>query len=161
MKKLFISLATVVLCLGLLTGCKSTPIPMQKAVYVTTVSTGVAFGVERYPQATPYLRVAQPIICAAGNGTNVTPAEVVAALQNSPAANAVATPEGKLILNGALAIYIGVFDSYGTDWVNEQEQLKQYLQWTCDAVALGLPPIGTTNGLRSVVALRTLPPHIR
>lgn len=157
-------LFTIVACVALIAvGCKSNsvPLPMQKALYVTTVSTGVAFGVERYPEVTPYLRVAQPIICAAGNGTNITPDEIVSALTNSPAANAVATKEGKAIMNGVIAIYYGVFESYGNDWVNEQEQLKNYLQWTCEAVGLGLPPAGQNAHVASVLQVRKLPPHIR
>lgn len=156
MKRL-IPLLAVALCAGLLTGCKSTPLPMQKALYVTTVSTGVALGVDKYPTALPFLRVAEPIICAAGNGTNVTPAEIVAALTNSPAANAVATREGQAIMNGVIAIYIGVFESYGADYVAHHEQLSNYLKWTCEAVGLGLPPTNIT--VRSLMR-KPLPPHL-
>lgn len=147
------------LCIGLFAigaGCKSTSLPMQKALYVTTVSTGVAFGVEKYPTALPYLRVAEPIICAAGNGTNITPAEIVAALQNSPAANAVATREGKVIMNGVIAIYIGVFESYGTDYVAHHEQLSNYLKWTCEAMGMGLPQTNAASAMRR----KPLPPHL-
>lgn len=155
-------LFTIVACVALIAvGCSNTSPKMTKGLYVATVSSGVAIGVDRYPKAVPYLRVAEPIICAAGNGTNVTPAEIVAALQNSPAANAVATPEGKLILNGALILYISLFDSYGTDWVNEQEQLKLYLGYTCEALALGLPPTNQNAHVASVLQARKLPPHIK
>jgi len=134
---------------------------MSKALFVTTVSTGVAFGVEKYPQATPYLKVAAPIICAAGNSTNVSPADVVAALNNSPAANAIATPEGKLILNGALVLYISLFDSYGSDYIKNTPQLQQYLQWTCESIELGLPPAKTTGfAAKDVMRLKQLPPHL-
>lgn len=62
-------------------------------------------------------------------------------------------------MNGVIAIYVGVFDSYGTDWVNQQEQLRLYLQWSCEAIALGLPT-ASTNGLLSAKA-KVLPPHLK
>lgn len=160
MKKIKTLLA-VALCVGLLTGCQSTPLPMQKALYIATVSGGVAIGVDKYPDAVPYLRVAEPIICAAGNGTNISPLEIIAALTNSPAANAVATKSGKAILSGALILYVSLFDSYGTDWVNQQEKLKTYLGWTCESLALGLPPANQNPTVAAALQVRKLPPHIR
>lgn len=155
-------LSTVLACAMLvMAGCKSNnvPLPMQKALYVTAVSSGVAIGVDKYPEVVPYLRVANPIICAAGNGTNVTPVEIISALTNSPAANAVATKEGKLILNGALNLYVSMFESYGTDWITKQEQLKEVLGWTCDAINQGLP--APTNALMRAAKVKQLPPHIK
>lgn len=162
MKKLFIPLVAV-LCLGLLVGCKSTPQQLTKALYVTTVSSGIALGADRYPSSVPYLRVAAPIICAAGNSTNISPAEIVAALQNSPAANAVATQEGKLILNGALILYVSAYEAYGADYVDHHEQLRNYLQWTCESFALGLPAAPNTHTNATVRSLlrKPLPPHVR
>lgn len=151
-----------ILAVALLTGCATANKPLTKALYVTSVSTGVSFGADRYPTAVPYLRVAAPLLCAAAEGTNLAPAEVVELLQNSPAANAVATVQGKLILNGALSLYIALAESYGGG-VTENETLREYLMWTCEAVNLGLPPLTPPAAIaaRALDPRRALPPHIK
>ena len=123
-----------VLCLPIVTGCKTGP--LAKSLYVTSVSTGVALGVQRYPETRLYLQVATPIICAQASSTNVTPEQIIKALGDSPEATAAASPQGKLILNGALVLYFGIFDAIG---IQNMPVLQNYLSWTCEALTLGLP----------------------
>ena len=137
-------------CLLAFTGCQNTG-PIAKSLYVTSVSTGVALGVRRYPETKLYLQVATPIICAQASSTNVTPEQIIAALGNSPEATAAATPQGKLILNGALVLYFGIFDAIG---IKDMPTLQNYLGWTCEALTLGLPP---ADKLRLNVNGRYLP----
>lgn len=136
MKKL---LLLIPLCLSLV-GCAGNK-PMTKAVYTLAVSTGVSVGAQRYPTAVPYARIANTIICASATGTNVSPAEILTAIQTSPIAEAAATPEGKLVVNGVLVLYSALFEGGGVT----DEEAKEWLQWTCDAVTLGLPPAGVNT----------------
>lgn len=123
--------------LALVAGCSSvgkiTPALVQQGA-----ATAVSYGVEKYPTAIPYIKVAGAVICSAANGTNISPAEVVAAVEASNA-GALKTPESVLILNGALLLYTGLWESYGADAVTEHEKLQLYLQATCNGIHDGLP----------------------
>lgn len=158
--KLFLSLCVAVL---VLTGCSGTGgnKPLTKAIFVTTVSTGVALGTDRYPESIPFLRVATPLVCAAAQGTNLSPAEITLLVQNSPAAQAVATAQGKLIFNGALTLYIALAEQANI----ENEDLQMYLSWTCESLQLGLPPEPIPANSRALQPLRAprreLPPHVK
>lgn len=87
----------------LLAGCASQP-TWTPAVIRTTVSIGVAAGSQQSPETVPYLRSAGAVVCATAAGTNVSPAAVVMALNGTPDVDALKTPTGLLILNGALGI---------------------------------------------------------
>ncbi len=99
----------------------------------------VQYGVQKEPSAIPGVRAAGAVICSAADGTNLSPAQVVADIGSiSPSLN---TPTAILIENSALTLYIGVWDSYGADAVNRSPELKLYLQATCAGINAGL---GTT-----------------
>jgi hypothetical protein len=119
-------------------GCSSVGNYITPAVVQEGVAAGVQAGVQYYPQSLPYLEAAAPIICTAANGTNFDPAVIVADLQSAPQLQSLATPEGTLILNGALALYIGIWDSYGESSVTNNAQLQAYLQATCNGFNEGL-----------------------
>lgn len=123
------------LCL-LITGCKSPG--LTKTMVQTAVSTSVAWGVLEEPKAIPYMRATVPVICSAAHGTNLSPAEVVAALQNSPAEK-LKTPEAVIIMNGVLGIYTAVFEAYGSD-IDDRPYLQAGLEGACAGIQLGLPP---------------------
>lgn len=151
---LFIGLA-----LFLLSGCTTTSPnnpPLSKALVTIAVSTGVSFGVEQYPEAVPYLRVATPIVCSAAAGTNIQPAEIVQALTKAGITNS----HAKLIINSALAIYVTVFDYYGSSWQTNQVQLQGYVQALCDGLNLGLPPDGPNSLIDKHMKAKKLPPHL-
>lgn len=100
------------------------------------VAAGSGFGVEQYPDAIPDLEIARGVICAAANGTNVAPDQVVASL----VAAGVNNPHSKLIVNGSLAIYNTVFAFYGNDYVKNTPTLQLYLGAVCDGLVMGVPP---------------------
>lgn len=159
--KRFFMLAPVLALAVFASGCANNR-PMTKAVYTLAVSSGVQIGSDRYPEAVPYIRVANPIICAAASGTNVSPAAIVAAIQNSPVAEAAATPNGKMILNGALILYGALFETGGG--AVDNAEAREWLQWTCDAINLGLPPVASpaTNTARSrALSPRPSLPHLK
>lgn len=129
-------LAALVACGG--SGCSSPSV--TKAFVRTSVSTGVAFGTLKEPAAIPFLRAAAPVVCSAANGTNVSPAEVVAALESSDA-TALKTPGGVILLNAALSLYMTLYEEFGKD-VDNLPQLQAWLAGTCEGILLGLPPAG-------------------
>lgn len=123
------------LTLALLTGCSS--VKISPAIVHQGVSAGVSYSVTKYPNAVPYLRAAAPVICSAANSTNLSPNEVVSAIESS-GASAFKTPEGVLILNTALTIYIGLWNSYGDTALNNAPQFRLYLLATCNGLNDGL-----------------------
>lgn len=154
-KTMMIVTAVTAMALSTLTtGCK-TP-AMTQAIVQTTVATGVALGVQKSPQAVPYLKAATPVVCAAASGTNISPAEVVAAIE---AANldSLKTPEAVIIMNGALSLYMVIYDEYGTEAINQQAQLRAFLQGTCNGLNIGL--LGRSSLKNTKTSAGT--PHIR
>lgn len=123
------------LCLSLLTGCTSINPILSTQLLRSGVATGVSYGVSRYPQSVPGVRVVTEVVCAAAASTNISPANVIAAIQSS---GVELTPETTLIVNGALLLYTGVWNAYGENAVNNPA-LKPYLQATCDGMKDGLP----------------------
>lgn len=106
------------------------------------VATGVAYGVMKYPASAPGVRIAGEVVCSAANGTNLSPASVIEAI-NAVSPNI--SPETTLIVNGALVLYIGVWNSYGQGAVSNAPNLKLYLKATCDGINDGLhTPARTT-----------------
>lgn len=117
-------------------GCQSPG--LTKSMVQTAVSTGVGFGVLKEPKAIPYLRASVPVICSAAHGTNLSPAEIVAALEGSDA-ELEKTPEGVIIMNGIIGIYTAIFEAYG-DNVKDRPFLQAGLEGACEGLKLGLPP---------------------
>ena len=131
---LFLSLLTATL---ILSGCSSTRPILSPAMLQAGVQSAVTFGVSKYPDAIPYVRAVEPIVCAASEGTNLAPAEVVAAIQD---ADVLKTAESVFIVNSALLLYQGIYNAYGADAVNQSESLRAYLHATCIGIGQGLPP---------------------
>jgi len=131
--KLFVY--TFALCTLLLTGCKS---PLSPLVTRQGVAIGVSYSVMKYPSAVPYLKAVTPVVCASANSTNLSPAAVVAAIEQSSAANALKTPEGVLILNSSLLLYNAVWQSFGSNAVANIPTLREHLQATCNGLNDGL-----------------------
>lgn len=118
------------------TGCKNHQ--MNASLVRTGVAAGVSYSAVAYPQAVPYLRMSSVVICSQASGTNLSPAEVVAAIEASPEADAIKTPEGVIILNGALTLYNGLWESYGADAIANAPTFQLYLKATCDGIHDGL-----------------------
>ena len=125
------------LALVLVAGCGTTSL-ISPLIVEQGVATGVSYSVAQYPAAVPYLKAVAPIVCSEAANTNLAPAQVVAAIESSTAASALKTPEGVLILNGALLLYTGVWESYGSNTVASSAVLQTYLQATCNGMNEGL-----------------------
>lgn len=132
-----IKLIVPIIALTFAVGCSS--IKISPSTVQQGVATGVSYSVIKYPQVVPYLRAADDLICSAANGTNISPAQVIAAIERAPSAAVLKTPEGVLILNAALTLYVGVWESYGVNAVNNAPTLQLYLKATCSGIAEGLP----------------------
>ncbi len=130
-----IVLSIVATSLLALTGCTS--INISPSVVQQGVATGVKYSVSKYPTSRPYLTAATPVICSVANSTNLVPSEVITAIENSDA-NKLKTPEGVLILNSALTLYISIWNSYGSNAVNNATALQPYLKATCNGLNDGL-----------------------
>lgn len=138
----------------MLTGCKSPTV--TKGVVRTTVATGVGFGVLKSPTAIPYLRASAPVVCSAAHGTNIAPVEVIAALEGSDA-RFLKTPEGTLIMNGALSLYMTLFDEYGAS-IKNLPLLQSYLEGVCEGINLGLP---VTTQPAAIAEGNYVKPHVQ
>lgn len=128
--------------LTLLAGCSTTatdPSSINPIVVRLGVSTGVTYGLSKYPQAVPGVRIAGEVICSAATGTNLSPDNLIAAIQG---VSTNITPETTLIVNGALVLYIGIWNSYGQSALTNQPALRLYLQATCSGILDGLASSG-------------------
>lgn len=138
-------------------GCRSPG--LTKTIVQTAVATGVGFGVLEEPNAIPYLRASAPVICSAAHGTNLSPAEVVEALESSPASK-LKTPEAVLIMNGVIGIYTGIWETYGGD-IDDRPFLQAGLEGACEGIKLGLPPSEAGEALKAFRASIVAKPHIK
>lgn len=130
MKKLTISIAALLLAF-VLVGCKNS----SPLTYSLATSTLVSYGLRNSPETAGYLRDVQPVVCSVANGTNLTPAQVVAAIESSGIDD---SAEGRLVVNGILLLYISAFDSLGTG-TNNTANVSPYAQAIfCDGFAWGL-----------------------
>lgn len=132
MKKL-ISLLSLI---ALTAGCSS--VKITPAVVQSGVTATVRYGVTKYPSAIPAVSISKEVICAAANGTNLSPAAIVAAIEASEWEKA-KTPEAVFILNGVIMIYSSAWNSYGNDAINNAPVFKEYLQAVCQGISDGLP----------------------
>lgn len=146
------------------TGCKTAPTAAQQqlttAIIEDAVTTGADLGLMKYPQALPFVIAARDVICSASSGSNVSPATIVADLQASPAAGAVRSAEGMVIVNGALALYDTVWASLGTNTARAQP----YLQAVCIGLGNAIPgalPAPPTPPVARTVSGKVLPPHLQ
>lgn len=122
----------------ILSGCKTSSGPIiSPRLLQFGVQSAVTFGVAKYPEARPFVKAAEPIICAAAEGTNLAPAQVIEALGM---ADVLKNPESVFIVNTAMLLYQGIWNAYGTEAVNNSESLQAYLHATCLGIRLGLQP---------------------
>ena len=148
MKKVLSVLSLAVLATGLV-GCGSTGSRIGPPMVRVGVSTVTGYALAKHPQAMPVVRASADVICAQAASTNLSPVNVVAAVH----AYTEQTPESVLIVNGALSLYTLVWNSYGTDAVNNLPTLQQYLQATCD----GLNEALTAYPKSALISRNTLP----
>lgn len=114
---------------------------VSPAVVQQGVASTVSYSSSKFPTSVPYLLAAGDVICSEANETNLAPADVIAAIESSNATQ-FKTPEAVLILNSALTLYIGIWDSYGSNAIANATALQPYLKATCNGINQGLPPQG-------------------
>lgn len=142
------------LVLASLCGCGTSKPLLSPALVQQGVSAAVSYGVAKYPATVPYIRAAEPVICSASEGTNLAPAEVIAAVNE---AGVLKTPESVFILNSALLLYEGVYNSLGVDVLNDYELLRNYLHATCLGIGQGLPSPNLAMPMGAVYRARSWP----
>jgi hypothetical protein len=135
---------------ALFTGCSSTTPVMTPAQLQTKVSTGVRIGLDVVPTAAPDIAVARDLICQEASRSNVDPQAIVKDL----AAAGLTNQTSKLIIDGALFAYEGVYTLIGT---TNQAVMQPYVQATCSGMTDALPVAGKPMLRRSSAIL---PPHL-
>lgn len=125
MKKLI--LATILALPLIFSGCKSSNPNIGPALLQVGVSTGAGYGILKYPQAVPGVRAGADVICAAAAGTNVSPANIVAAID----AYGELTPEATFILQGALNAYSLVYNGMSD---TNTTVVRPYAQAVCNGL---------------------------
>ena len=139
MRKYLLVITAALALAAIVTGCTGPNSQISPALVQQGVFTLTAYAVAKEPASVPYLKAAAPLICAAASGTNgLSPEAVVAAIEASPLASQLKTPEATLALNGALMLYIGIWDSYGTNV--DLTAMQPYLLATCLGLSAALPP---------------------
>ena len=129
-KRILSVIALAVLAFGVV-GCKNTGgTSIGPPLLRLGVSSGASYSLLKYPQAAPAVKASASIICAQANGTNLSQAEVVAAVN----AYQDQTPESVLIVNSAIGLYTLVWNGYGESAVSNSPTLKLYLGATCDGL---------------------------
>lgn len=123
------------------TGCGTVRSVVTPPVVQSGVSAGVRFGCTKFPSATPAVRIAVDVICSQANGTNVSPTEIVAAIESSNFEN-LKTPEAIFITQNMVTIYTAAWNSFASDAVAQSEAMP-YLQAVCQGGREGLSGIGT------------------
>lgn len=131
-------LAVAVLGSGCKTGSGSSVV--SPALTQSFVASGVRYGVTKWPSSKPAVAAGVEVVCSVGNGTNLNPAVIVAAVDSSNFA-ALKTPEAVLIMEGVIGAYTLIWNSYGADAINNAPTLKLYLQATCNGGREGLAPL--------------------
>jgi hypothetical protein len=121
------------------TGCKTAPGPITNLALTTSVTLATQWGSSQYPTAVPFIQVADVVICAAAANTAMSPDALVAAIANSPEGTIAKTPEGILVVNGIVALYTSIWDSYGSNQVANSAALQAYLNDLCIGIKAGLP----------------------
>lgn len=158
MKKVLSLLVLAVLAAGL-TGCGTTSSDanLGPPMVRLSVSSGAVYSLLKYPEAVPAVRASAAIICSQAAGTNLAPAEVVAAID----AHAEKTPESVLIVNAALSVYTLVWNSYGASAVAHTPILRVYLEATCSGLIDALTVVPASDGLLSATAQNPAWPQVK
>src|SRR5678815_5044882 len=115
MKRLLSVLALGAALGALFTGCTPTLAPLGQAFVKTAAYTGVAVGVKDHPEVVPFVRIGSDQICAAANGTNISPTKIVSDLESTKIGTNQIT---WFIINGAIGLYTSVYAFYGDDIAN-------------------------------------------
>lgn len=153
MKKLILLLPILLA----LTGCKNPA--LTQAVVRTTVGSTVGYSLIKKPELVPYVRLSTDVICATAHSTNISPAAIVKNLELIDPS--VKTPEGILLVNGALSLYRGVWESYGSNAVNNATALRPFLMGTCegltDAVSLSTVVSSARTGATKAAPVGVVP----
>ena len=152
MKHLILILA---LSITFLSGCGTTgqnviPFPLVTSV----VASGVSDAILIDPSSKPLLDIAGGVICEQSKGTNVNAADLVSKLESAgvlSASNKVAVA----VVNNALFIYDGVFQTYGLS-VSNTPVLQGYLGAICSGFQQGEP-----QNVMARKQAKLLPPHLR
>ena len=134
MKRLLLpSLMVALVCAG----CKTTTSGnVAPAITQLAVQAFASYELAQYPGDVPYVQAVTPFICNfAGSGT-IDPQQIVADLDKATAGLA-KTPTGTLIVNGALALYEQVYNSYGTN--AQTSVVGPYLLAVCNGLEAALP----------------------
>ena len=130
MKKLLAPLIAVAIALASV-GCKNT----SPAFYSLATATAVSYGLRNSPQTANYLRAVQPVACAVASGTNLTPADVVKAIDASGIAGN--SDEARAIVVAAELLYITAYDALGSR--TNAAAVRPYTTAVfCDGFAAGL-----------------------
>lgn len=140
MKRFFLIPVALAVVLAF-TGCGTVKSTLKPAVVQSGVAAGVRFGVAKYPTALPAVRVATEVICSAANGTNISPAVIVAAIESS-SYESLKTPEAVFITQGIVTLYSAAWNSFASDAVAQSEALP-YLQAVCNGGREGLAGFST------------------
>lgn len=121
----------------LLCGCNTAKQLITPAALTSEVSIGIRVGLDVYPQAAPEVAMARDVICWAAASTNASPDAIVAWLQGVGITNS----NSKLIVDGGLLLYQGIYDLIGT---NNTTAAQPYLNALCAGFTAGLPPAAFT-----------------
>jgi hypothetical protein len=143
--KLIPIVAALVLC-----GCNTVKPYLTPAALTSEVSQGLKVGLDVYPAAAPDVALARDVICAAAVSTNVSTGTIVSNLQ----AVGITNSNSKLIIDGALMIYDGVYVLIGT---NNTGVIQPYTTALCDGFTAALAPASPA----AKVSRQLLPPHLK
>jgi hypothetical protein len=148
------SLITIALSSLLLVGCSTVSSLVTPTALTSSVATGVQVGLDVYPAAAPEVALARDVICADASKTNTNPQAIV----NDLSALGIADSNAKLIVDGALLAYDGVYLLIGT---NADTKMEPYLTALCAGLTAGLPPPASAAVKASRPATAILPPHLK
>lgn len=141
MKSKLISLISIA-ALVFLVGCKNVGTILTPAIIEQGAYTAAHAAVNKYPAIIPEVRIATEVICAAGNSTNISPANITADIDKITTLS----PTTVDIVNAALLGYNMAWSALGAnDSINNIPVLKQDLQAVCNGLTKALPPVSGTK----------------
>lgn len=150
MKNIFAIISLI--SLVLVTGCANRKPFVTPAVVKDGSSIAISAGVQKFPEAKPYVVAAIDVICAQAAGTNLSPASIVAALDASPIAAQAKTANGVIVVNSLIFVYNFAWNSFASEAV-ANSSARPYLQAVCDGGHEGL----AVRGVRSPAAVNKWP----
>jgi PBP1b-binding outer membrane lipoprotein LpoB len=131
-------------------GCSTTSPLLTPAALTSEVSGGIQVGLDVYPAAALDVALARDIICVEATTGNITPQAIV----NDLTALNITNSNSKLIVDGALLVYEGVYTALGT---STTAGAQPYLDALCAGFRAGLPTATATVK----ASQKILPPHLR